>query len=90
MKDAGTQMEFLGKDNRVGDSPDSMNYGDFCLISGDNLGFESADREYDGNIETINDKLERMHPGIDLDITVTKDPDVDLLEEESDAIEFEF
>lgn len=90
VKDAGTQMEFLGKENRVGDAPDEMNYGDFCLLSGDNLSFDSADREYDGGIETIDDKLSRMHPGISLDVNIEHEPDLEQIEEEAGSIEIGF
>ncbi len=85
--DAGTQMEFLGKENRIGDSLDEMNYGDFCLISGDRL--ETVDREYGGGIETINDKLRMMNPGVEFDVEIEQDPDLDRLEEESDVVEFD-
>lgn len=89
-KDAGTQREFLGKENRVGDSPDEMNYGDFCLISGDNVGFESVDREYDGEIEPLEDKLDRMNPNVQFDIEINKDVDITELEENEGAEMFEF
>ncbi|MBC5793566.1 MAG: hypothetical protein H8Z69_06075 [Nanohaloarchaea archaeon] len=81
-KDAGTQREFLGKENRVGDSLGEMNYGDFCVISGDNMGFESIDREYDGEIETVEDKLDRMNPGMNFDVKINKDADITELEED--------
>ena len=89
-KDAGTQREFLGKENRVGDSPDEMNYGDFCVISGNNVGFESVDREYDGEIEPVEDKLDRMNPGMNFDVKINKDVDITELDEDEDKEIFGF
>ncbi|PSH01155.1 MAG: hypothetical protein BRC26_04265 [Nanohaloarchaea archaeon QH_8_44_6] len=87
--DAGTQKEFLGKENRVGDSPDEINYGDFCLISGDNVELESVEREYDGRIETIERKFNNMHSGMYFDVGIEEDADLAELEQAENMELFE-
>lgn len=87
--DAGTQREFLGKENRVGNSPNEMNYGDFCLISGDNVG-GSVDRQYNGEIESVEEKYKDMHSGIQFDVEINEDADLSELEAGEDIEMSEF
>lgn len=77
-KDAGTRREYLGKENSIGYEPDQMNYGDFCLINGNNVGFEK--QKHETEIETIENKIRSMNPGIDFKINI--DQEADLKDEE--------